>query len=290
MQLIKHLSPIFMLSLIATVACGADDESMSADTESAAQSGDPSAETAGPDVEASDSDIVASVDVGYGTVQFHESRDENGEAMVMVSQLTPNTYGRTPLHETYEGNPTTLEVFLAVAPDQEPPAALVEAHASQADALERPDHSIVAASFDADGPIAKSVAACEALAYPQGVGCYTYRASKDDVYGENIDLDRTSNGPRVNMGICNQGNATVWGRLGVDPNWNNGASYTYLDWATVPVGYAWLWFDLDPKVNGCTWGLGGCQNNVGYRVRGWSNGGSSNDYDLVGARRKTLCP
>lgn len=252
--------------------------------------GDGSPPEASERVESRSDGIIASVDVGYGTVTFHEFREEDGTVAIAIGQLTPNTYGWTPLHDT-AAKSTNLEIFLALVPDQDPPQSYVDAHPGQAAELGRETDAILDAAFDADAPVEKTSQQCKNWITPVERGCYTYTyintKELNNQYGtspKHLALTPTSR--NTTSGICNDGSANVQGRLrwapGTTTNFNNPG------WTpNVPPGEGWVWFGA--YVSGtCTAPPGQIcippNQYVTWRIEGKSmTSSSSNTYDLRGA-------
>lgn len=235
---------------------------------------------------------VATVDVGYGTVSFHEFAQPDGTTVIAIGQLTPNTYGWTPLHDTM-AHSTNLEVFLALVPEREPPESYVRAHAKQAEALGRPNADVLEAKFDRDAPVEKTSAQCKNWITPASTACFRYTYShviegEDRVGTTNITLGATTS--RTTLGICNDGPYAVKGRL--QYAMANSNTYTQPGWTpNVPPNSGWIWFGA--------WVEGPCVSdgvicdlgpplNVKWRVEGTGTTSySSNKYDLRAARIAT---
>lgn len=284
MRSISHLLCTIPFTLL--LACGTHDSAFDGDGSAA-----PNLEQ---DVEhdsaAADPGIVASADVGYGTVFFHEYRGEDGSTAIAISQLAPNTYASTPLHDVMAKH-TNLEVFLALVPDEEPPQSYVDAHAAQAAELGRETIDILEAAFDANAPIEKVSQQCKDWITPAKSEdrCfyvnYTGVKNADNKTGLS-SLTLSSTKKQTTTGICNDGTHNVQGRLRWAPA--NTESYNSPGWTpNVPPGGAWIWFGAYvpepcnvPKGELCVT----INQKVKWRVEGKSmTTKSTNTYDLRGA-------
>lgn len=279
---------LFTLPLTTLLACGANDGAMQNEEGVFAASADQSSAQAAT---LDDASVVASVDVGYGTVFFHEYHGEDGSTAIAISQLAPNTYGSTPLHDTMAMH-TNLEVFLALVPGQEPPQSYVDAHDGQSLELGRETTEILEAHFDADAPIEKTSQTCKNWITPAKTsdGCnyinYTGVKESNNKTGLNsVTLATTSK--LTTTGICNDGTHNVQGRLRWAPA--NTESYNSPGWTpNVTPGAGWIWFGA--YVSGsCTPTPPNSiclppNRNVKWRVEGKSmTTNSTNTYDLRGA-------
>ncbi len=276
----------FTLPLTTLLACGADDGSLPNEESALAPSADEANASANID-----ESVVASVDVGYGTVYFHEYQGEDGSTAIAISQLAPNTYGSTPLHDTMAKH-TNLEVFLTLVPGQEPPQSYVDAHHGQATELGRETSEILEAHFDANAPIEKTSQTCKNWITPakSSDGCfdvsYTGVKESNNKTGLNsVTLSTTRKA--TTTGICNDGTHNVQGRLRWAPA--NTESYNSPGWTpNVGPGGGWIWFGAyvsesctpTPPDTICL----PPNRNVKWRVEGKSmTANSSNTYDLRGA-------
>lgn len=289
-----------VLSLALLYACGGP-----AALEPAPEGEPPAApETAGAEVssgelaEQATSDIAASVDVGYGTVHFMERKNADGTVLIGIGEQAPSGYATTPLQLMLAEGHTHLEVFMALAPDQTPPAAYLDAHATQATELGRANADILPAFFDANAPIEKSTTYCKSIATPTTLNGWTYtysnRMARDDVRG-NQSLTLNAGKKAVAPAICNENASnktsshTVQGRVRMK---RNGGSYDNPGWnSKLPPGWWTRWHGLQLRDSShCSnWPHGGlCPDievDATYQLQGKSNTTSSvNTYDLYMAR------
>lgn len=233
-----------------------------------------------------DPSILATVDVGYGTVTFHEFVEADGTTTIAIGEQIPNTFGATPLAAT-AANHTNLEIFLALVPGQEPPASFVAAHAGQAQALGRESDDVVDAVFDRDAPIEKTSTTCKNWVTPPSDVCYNYTYSSvheaEDQVGQQYLLAGTTNQP-IYLGICNDGPYAVQGRIRWAPAGTN--TYTNPGWTpNVNPGAGWVWHGAYVNLSGseCPPAPDLCigYKNVKWRVEGKSTTtNSTNKYDL----------
>lgn len=172
--------------------------------------------------------VVASVDVGYGQVDFIESTDPDGAKSISMSETSPNTFKETPLDAMQPTFHTHLEIFEAVAPDAPVPQELVAAHALEALALGRETDEIVPARFDKDMPIEKSDATCRAYVFADvpdtSDGCWSYdwihKYSKNYTSGDaTLYLNNSSSystTANVTLGICNESTSSITATISSD--------------------------------------------------------------------------
>lgn len=162
--------------------------------------------------EAAESDgprTLAEVDVGYGTVIFQEVQELDGTVSISVAEITPNDYGSSPFHDiASRGGHTSLELFRAVAPTQEVPQALVDAHEHESQSLGRDPSEVIVPEFDRDAPIEKITQACRTYVTPMYGQCYYYTPvnEKDANWADSLNLGSSSyytTGP-LYLGLCNE--------------------------------------------------------------------------------------
>lgn len=279
-----------LLPLALSFACGAAGD--------AGEASESATEADGTPEVAEMNDVVATADVGYGTVYFHEQTNEDGTVAIGVSESLPGNYGMTPVQRLFVEGHTNLEVFMALLPNLEAPASFVDAHKVQSEQLGRDNDAIREAVFDANAPIEKSVTWCRGIATPEWVGEreYTYsgRKSLDDVKGSQSIALAAGKKP-VAPAICNERSAsksashTVQGRVRVK---QDGGSYNSPGWTVViGPGGAWQWHGLQlldysycadlPDNSLCL----GRAVNATYKLEGKSNTTSVNNwYDLYIAK------
>lgn len=273
---------LYTIPLAAMLACGSHDSALSGDSTSA-----PNADLGSS---AADESIIASADVGYGTVFFHEYHGEDGSTAIAISQLAPNTYASTPLHDAMTKH-TNLEVFLALVPGQEPPQSYLDAHPHQATEFGRETTELLELAFDADAPIEKTSQQCKNWITPakSSDGCYyiNYTGVKENNNKTGLQsLTLAATTSYSTTGICNDGSYNVQGRLRWAPAGTE--SYTSPGWSTVPPGGGWIWFGAyihEP----CTGAAPGefcfpTTKKVKWRVEGKSTTTyGTNTFDLRGA-------
>jgi hypothetical protein len=134
-----------------------------------------------------------------------------------------------------------LELFLAVAPDQEAPQSLADAHELQAQQLSRESSEIVVPEFDRDAPIEKVTQACRNFVTPPYGICryYSTTSEKDAQWADGLNLGSSSfytNGP-VHQGLCNNSSQTIIAKM--LRRWENAAPSVGLSTYaqhTVPAG------------------------------------------------------
>jgi hypothetical protein len=204
MRTFRIVSATLLLAAVSLTGCSA---------------GDVSEEGAGPTQVSEDPPhTIAEVDVGYGKVIFQQTEGAEGGVEISVAELSPNDYGSTPFHSIASlGQHTMLELFLAVAPDQEAPQSLVDAHELQTQQLFRESSELVVPEFDRDAPIEKVTQACRNFVTPPYGICryYSTNSEKDAQYADGLNLGSASfytNGP-VHQGLCNNSSQTITAKM-----------------------------------------------------------------------------
>jgi hypothetical protein len=197
-------------------------------------------------------EVLADVDVGYGRVVFQRLDRADGYTHVIVGESAPNTYTTTPFSKLATSNATHLELFHALQPGVTPPAVLTALHEIEAANMGR-GAEVRDLKFDRNGAIEKSVAACEAWVYADppdtcGVRFWTNHRIANNVtsdaglhVGQFWAYKTLAN---VTLGICNEGQFPIRGRLGVDYGNDDSSAYTYWGWADLGVGVMWRWWDF----------------------------------------------
>lgn len=228
----KTLGYTLLTALVGLVGCGS--------ASGGEESGAPAADAA-PTIR---TEVLAAVDVGYGTVEF--VKHVGGEDEVLgIAEVASAYAAHTPLDSAMGSGPhTLLELFIAIAPDQEPPAELVENHHAEAAALRRETDALLAVSFDADEPVEKSTQACRAAVYaPWTDSCWEWNkklertTSSSSVWlpvGDGINDWTHNTGLRVTMGVCNANNQSTWSQIA----WDYTGEWQYGEWKPV-AEYTW---------------------------------------------------
>lgn len=229
--------------------------------------------------------VLASVDTGYGTLRFHELTDVDGSVSIAISEEIPNTYLTTPLDSIMQGGYTTLEIFKALLPNDEVPESIQAAHAAEAADLKRGDDSVIVPTVDLNAPVEKSISSCAAWVWapvPNDT-CYTYawvngRQAHNLSGNHGLHVGQYwayATTAKVTLGICNDSNVNIRGRIGMDLGGDNSSAYTYWGWATVSPGSAWRWWNFKRTTPAsCPSGticIG--ENPTRYRVDGESSSG-----------------
>ena len=210
-------------------------------------------------VQAAQEQVVAQVDLDYGSVQFHEVTTGDGGKVYSVSELAPGNLRSTPFEALVAGGQhTTLELFLAVAPGKEPPAALVAAQEREARGLGRSDGTVVPGKYDPNLPVQKDATSCEAWTLQLPADGYFLNPQRlNYISGHHLlpvgdtdsDWSYWTMG-KVALGICNESSHTITGRLWYDLQKNSwsGSTESYgwvaRAWATLPPGYSWRWWNF----------------------------------------------
>lgn len=228
------------------------------------------------DDSASRSRTLATVDVGYGEVSFHESVSEEGVVTTHVGELFPADYTSTPLDQA--AGHTPLEIFMAVAPDQHVPQSLLDSHETAAANLGRGPEVIVP-EFDKDAPVEKSAWSCRNFVMPSGcVGPNSYSYSHARYITATAGRQTTSlylkkdptfmTESSVVMGVCNEGHTSFITRIA----WDNDGDANHSDsdmynaaWVTIPAGHRYRWLGLNQSVIGWNYGTP-IQSPTRYRL------------------------
>jgi hypothetical protein len=170
---------------------------------------------------------LATLDVGPSEVVFLKHISSDGSVMFSLEETAPANVNVSVMQRLEaDQSLTALEAFLALAPPgSSAPTELVDEHSVQARALGREDiDAVLQVSFDANAPIEKSVAACEAFIYPAN-GQFTVvgRFGLNSVTGSHLTRTAftTSN---VTVGACNESTtgpidvSTWWHAPAVNPD------------------------------------------------------------------------
>jgi hypothetical protein len=199
---------------------------------------------------------LATVDVGYGTVQFVKRTDSEGNTSLAFSEQASAYAVSTPLDTLLLDKPlTALEVFIAVAPDQTPPQELVDAQATQATQLGRADTSILKAKFDKDEPVQKAIAACTNWVYAAPSDrCFSW-VNKLELQttgstwlpvGTNVN-DWNHPSGTVTMGVCNATATPTSGQIAWSRDYG---AWNYESWTSIAAYTVWRWFEYSQTVYG----------------------------------------
>jgi hypothetical protein len=233
--------------------------------------------------------VLAEVELEHGKVTFHRLDTPDGYTRIAVSEQVSNRAGATPFSRLATDELTHLELFRAIAPDEVPHPLLEALHAAEAEDLGRASLDVREASLDLDSPLEKwSPAECQNWVFEDppdncGVRTWTNGRKADNVSGS-VGLHvgqywSYATTKPVTLGICNDSDATIQGRVGIDYGGDSSSAYTYWGWATVTVGSAWRWYDFR-QVHTCTSCSGdicsithGCYRPSRYRVDGSSPSG-----------------
>jgi len=202
--------------------------------------------------------LLATFDTGYGQVTFVEAKLPSGEFFVAVSETSPIGYGRTPVEAAQEGH-TSLELFMALLPTQEVTESLIQSHKSEAKALGRKNADIVAAIYDANAPIEKDLSTdCrDAVLPPYSSGCEVYHyankwrsldrsggtsAAPVSYYIWDANGNPTATTNRVTLGICNDSNVSIQGRLNVKyTGIGSSGAWSPFSYTAISAGAKWRW-------------------------------------------------
>jgi hypothetical protein len=202
--------------------------------------------------------VLASVDVGYGKVTFHEIRLEDGSTVIGASEETPASYRNTPYQRLASEGHTSLEMWKALLPGAEAPESLIQAHPIEAAELKRPTDEVIAGVFDKNAQIEQSSSSCRTLANNYvwkpvaSDSCYDYawvnkRASVAQTgshwFGV-IDNSGATTTANVTMGICNDSNVNITGRPVVKKADSSSYVPIWSSPATVQPGHIWYWYNF----------------------------------------------
>ncbi len=198
--------------------------------------------------------VVASLELGYGTLNFHSITADNGTTAVYAQETHSAYLSDTPLDRLIsKENPTNLELFLAIAPEQEPPQELLDSHAGEAKQRLRDNADVRAPAYDRDAPVPKgTAAACSNWVYevPNGNYLATSKRARDNVSGlQSLCVGGTGTtcpltGRNVTMGICNESNQPMtmqwkWAMANAPSTWYTSGT------ATIPAFSAAKQFNLN---------------------------------------------
>ena len=227
--------------------------------------------------------VLAEAETEFGTVRFHELTDVDGSVTVAVSEEIPANYESTPLDAILQGGYTTMEIFKALLPNEEVPDSISAIHAEQATELGRADDALNVPTVDWDAPVEKSIAFCASWVWapvPNST-CYNYswvngRQAHNLSGNHGLHVGQYwayATTAKVTLGICNDSNVNIRGRIGMDLGGDTSSAYSYWGWATVKPGYAWRWWNFKRTRTDCSSGLCIGEYPTRYRVDGESASG-----------------
>ena len=231
---------------------------------------------------------LATIDVGYGTIQFQKTVAANGDTSLSIQEQASAYATSTPLDALLLKQPlTALETFIAIAPDQQPPQELVDSQPGEAKQLGRADSSILSATFDKNAPVEKAVTACLN---------WVYAAPSNYCYSWGNKLEYQTNGDAwlnvgayigdwghptgtVTMGVCNATATATSGQVA----WSRDGSWNYEGWVSIPAFIVYRWFEYSQVVYGpdCT-GSPTCVPNPHWSRYGVHQSGGPVDQLLTG--------
>lgn len=218
-----------LAAICSLSGCATDEGSMSSDDAELESAGQPITDR-----------VVASIDLGYGKLEFHSIKGDDGLTGVYALETHSAYLSATPLDDLMgKENPTNLELFMAVAPGQAPPQELIDSQASEAEQRERETGEVRSVHYDSDAPVQKgTAAACSAWAYavPPATSYEYYtvlnQRARDSVTGiaylavgdTNTDYTHYTQNS-VSMGICNESTSTAMTMYWQYATSNNGTWY-----------------------------------------------------------------
>lgn len=245
----RALSTLAILAAASSMfACSSDDSASSNDERSL------------DNVMAADTKILATVDVEYGTLEFYKTTSEDGTVNYGVSEYSSVYAASTPFTTTMANERhTLLEVFMGVAPDQEPPEELAAIHAAEAKQLGRETDAIEPAPFDRAAPVEKAAAGCVSHIWQSPASnCYAWKNKLELTttggdwlpVGDNSgDFDHRT-GESVTMGVCNATSTPTVAHF----LFNNDPNDGYYHWRRDPVSLAAYQQVRDWWVTSSVWG------------------------------------
>lgn len=152
--------------------------------------------------------LLAEVDLGEINVKFLQ-RDRDDLGTLELQEESSAYISESPLDSLALQNLTFLEIFMAIAPEQEPPQALIDSHAAQAKSLNREDDSVREVEIDVAATTVKSTTVCDSVAFqdPEFWTRVGYRRSKNYIQGWDYlgvwDFNFMNHG-EVTMTWCNE--------------------------------------------------------------------------------------
>jgi hypothetical protein len=204
--------------------------------------------------------VLGSLDVGYGTVSFHEVTLEDGSVLVGLSENLPAAFEKTPLQTLITEGHTSLEMWRAILPNQAAPDVLVQRQPLEAATLGRVNADLRVGKFDPSAQVPQSTTSCSNMANsfifakPAGDACHDYSWTSVRASGARSGVNQygvinDSGGPTLNnvtMGVCNDSSVSIDARRLVKRG-SDTAFYAPGSWQTVPPnggGYRWYNFAI----------------------------------------------
>lgn len=221
------------------------------------QAQDTSAPTAGEQAIAS---TLATVDVGYGIVEFQQLTAPDGSFTLGMSEKAPGTFKSTPIDALLNGRRlTTLEVFRAIAPNHTVPSIIAESHPGEAQALGRGDASVLSVAFDRNAPVQKSTAACDSYVledtgkFADWTKVLKVNSTSGDKWlavGNSVADWSFWTTARVTLGVCNDSAVNIQARISWDTQ-ADASGWLYGGFATLNPGWMWRWFNFTNSTPDC---------------------------------------
>ncbi len=228
---------------------------------SAGCSTSPSTETGAP-IEGEQAAVtsLATLNVGYGTIEFQKLTAPDGSFHIGMQEFAPNTAISTPVDSLLTGRRlTSLEVFRAIAPDQQAPTLITEMHPVEAGALGRSDATVLSVAFDRNAPVEKSAASCDAWAlqdtnefedWDKVRKVNSVSGDKWLAVGNSVADWSFPTTARVTMGVCNESNVAIQGRIAWDTDADS-VGWIYSGFSTINVGIRWRWWNFSKSTPNC---------------------------------------
>lgn len=202
--------------------------------------------------------VLASLDVGYGTVSFHEVTLDDGSVLISGTENIPASYRNTPYQRLLAEGHTSLEMWKSLLPNQAPPASLQRAHAAEATVLKRPTSEVIPGLFDRTAQIEQSASSCRSLANSTvwkpvaSDACYDYAwvnkrsslAQTGDRWFGVIDNAGATTDSNVTMGVCNDSDVDISGRVLVKKADSGSYVPIFSAWATITPGHMHYWYNF----------------------------------------------
>lgn len=232
---------------------------------------------------------VAVVEYDGGKVSFHELTFADGSQAIAVSDQFDNRFPDSPLLAALEGrHPTSGELFQALRPGEDLPAAIAAHQGKEASARGRSSAAFESIDVVLGANIEKvSTSVCDAWIYPNegtSYNQYVYTkkrransqsGTRDLAVGNNNSDFEFTTFSAVTMGACSNSTSNITAALWVR---HQGEGWQLSPAVSIPPGSGWIWLNFwDNAVIGQNCGTGNSDiclpiySPTSYAIRGTGN-------------------
>ena len=251
--------------------------------------------------------VLTELDLGEIKVAFLQTPTEDG-SILSIAEIGSAYATSSPMDKLMEQELTYLEIFKALAPNQDAPIELIDAHAQQVVEFNRENDDVLEVTVDLSQPIEKSVAACESWVFElsPNYGWDNRRGINWTSGYKWLPVSDTSNTDwgyfttrTIALGVCNESSQSIpmqfaWDNEIDGANWsyvslgNLGGYYYYRYWNSYVI-YGNCYSSGGQCVGDCMCTGSGCTlcipNSYGTR---WAINANGTSYHLKTATRYAI--